>query len=94
MIKDFWIYQQRQNPKGQWAVYVERETKRGHMSIDFTIYSEAIENSGHSVSVHDLEFTSPVLLANAVIIELLEFTEVTAQDKAQLEKSFINVLNA
>ena len=94
MIKDFWIYQQRQNPKGQWALYVERETKRGLMTIDFTIYSEAIEKPGHSVSVHGLEYASPVLLANAVIIELLEFTDVTAQDKAQLEKSFINILNA
>lgn len=94
MIKDFWIYQQRQNPKGQWALYVERETKRGIMTIDFTIYSEAIESPGHSVSVQGLEYASPVLLANAVIIELLEFTDVTAQDKAQLEKSFINILNA
>lgn len=94
MIKDFWIYQKRQNPKGQWAVYVERETKRGLMTIDFTIYSEAIDSPTHSINVQGLEYNSPVLLANAVIIELMEFIDVTAGDKAQLEKSFINILNA
>lgn len=94
MVKDFWIYQQRQNPEGQWAVYVVRETKRGNLSVDFTIYSEAIENPGHSTSVRGLEYTSPVMLANAVIKELLGFCAVTAQDKAQLEQSFINILYA
>lgn len=91
MEKDYWVYQSRQNPVGQWALYVVKDTRRSDMTV--TVYSEAIGNPTNCVTLHESTRRSPAMLANDVVVKLLEFTEVTSGDMKQLVKAFAEILS-
>lgn len=94
-IRDYWVYQERQNDN-QWALYIVKEYDRRHPSatvIDFTLYSEGIENNAHSVSKTGLHYDRVSGYVDEILAEICEFSTVTAEDKAQLEKAILAILN-
>lgn len=94
MIRDYWIYQNRQSD-AQWAIYVVKEFQRGKPEctcLDLTIYSEDIDTPTHSKSYVGWHYTTVSGYVNSILIELLEFCEVTKEDREQLEKEILRIL--
>ena len=95
MIRDYWIYQQRQNEGHQWAIYVVKEFVRGAPELtvlDITLYSEDIGTPTNSKSVVGLQFELIRQYVKYIINELKEFTIVTVEDKEQLEREIQYIL--
>lgn len=95
MIRDYWIYQKRQSETHQWAVYVVKEWQRGFPEatvLDFTIYSEDIGNATNSLSFVGWHYASVVGYVNELITVMLEYTDIHAQDKEQLETEISRIL--
>lgn len=94
-VKDYWIYQERQNFE-PWALYVVKEFDRRKpdaTTLDYTLYSENISNATHSISKIGLHYDTVSGYVNAIIEELVEVSQVTADDKAQLEREILRILN-
>ena len=95
MIRDYWVYQKRQSATNQWALYIVKEFRRGKpasVRLDFTVYSEDIDNATHSFMLNGLHYSSVSGYVDALVCEMLEYTEITATDKDQLEESITWVL--
>lgn len=87
MARDFWIYQKRECAK-PWSMYVYKYN--GMLAI--TIYHEDIGTDEHAKSYLDIYFPSVDQYVDFLTVELLEFTEVWAQDRAQLFDSISQIL--
>lgn len=92
MIKDYWIYQERECAQ-PWAIYVVRQDSRitGTL-ISVTIYSEAIGNDVNSMSFLDWHFNSVNEYVNETLLHICEFSEVWSDDREQLEREFTDIL--
>lgn len=62
------------------------------MTLDFIVYSEDIDNAAHSMSMYGLHYPSVSGYVDSLICEMLSFTDITAEDKQQLEESITWVL--
>lgn len=94
MIKDYWIYQERQN-KDQWALYIVKEYDRRKPDatcLDFTLYSENIDNATHSISKVGLHFNTVSGYVDELLSHIAEISSIEAQDKEQLEREIFNIL--
>lgn len=97
MVKDFWIYQERQNEGAQWAIYVVMDYTRGKPELtllDFTIYSEDIDNKAHSKSFMGLHYPCVSDYVNYIVTQLCEFTSVHNKDMKQLEREITYILQS
>lgn len=97
MIKDYWVYQDRQNELHQWAIYIVKEYdkyKPESVSIDYTLYSEDIDNATHSKSKVNVHYNTVSGYVDDLLSEIMEFSAIDARDKAQLEKSMTRILTA
>ena len=95
MVRDYWIYQRRQSATNQWALYIVKEFQRGKPSttkLDFIVYSEDIGNATHSMSMYGLHYQSVSGYVDSLICEMLSFTDITVEDKRQLEETITWVL--
>ena len=95
MIRDYWLYQKRQNESAQWAVYTVKEWTRAHPELtrlDFTIYSEDISNELHSKSFIGWHYPTMKGYADRLIQEMEQFTTITEADRQQIEKHITDVL--
>lgn len=95
MIRDYWIYQNRQNETHQWAIYVVKEFMHGKPEctcLDFTLYSEDIDNPTNSRSFVGWHYPIVTGYVDALMCELAEFTGVHAEDKEQLEIEIARIL--
>lgn len=95
MIRDYWIYQERQNELGQWALYVVKEFDRRKPEstvLDITYYSEGIDNATHSKSTVGLHYDTVAGYVDEIISILAEFSSIAAQDKQQLEREILRIL--
>ena len=95
MIRDYWIYQKRQSKTHQWAIYVVKEWQRGYPEatvLDFTFYSEDIGNATNSISFVGWHYPYAMGYVDSLIAEMVEYTEITAQDKEQLETEISRIL--
>lgn len=94
MIRDYWIYQERQSDS-QWALYIVKEydkRKPDATTLDYTLYSENIANATHSVSFVGIHSDTVSGYVNEILAQLVEVSEVMAQDKQQLERSILSIL--
>lgn len=94
MIKDYWVYQQRQN-ESQWALYIVKEYDRRKPDatcLDFTLYSENIDNATHSISKVGLHFNTVSGYVDELLSHIAEISSIEAQDKEQLEREIFNIL--
>ena len=95
MIRDYWIYQERQNETHQWAIYVVKEFCRGKPEstvFDFTLYSEDIDTKTNSKSYVGWHYPTASGYVDALICEMMEFTGIDNRDKQQLEKEIARIL--
>lgn len=86
-IRDYWIYQERPNPEGQWTLYVVKEfdkRKPGDERLDVTYYSEQIPNREHMFSELGLPYEGLAGYVSHIESRLCEFTMIHAQDHEQL----------
>lgn len=94
MIKDFWVYQERQNDD-QWALYIVKEYDRRKpdaTSLDFTLYSESIDNATHSISRIGLHYDTVSGYVDELLSYIAEFSSIEARDKDQLERAILDIL--
>lgn len=94
MIRDYWLYQERQSDC-QWALYIVKEYDRRKpdaTTLDYTLYSENIANKTHSVSFVGLHYDSVAGYVDEIISQLVEVGEVVAQDRQQLERAISHIL--
>ena len=95
MVKDYWVYQQRQSDTTQWALYIVKEFtkyKPETVILDFTIYSEDIPNSANSKTFVGLHYDTARGYADAITAEMNEFTGITAEDYEQIEIAITRIL--
>ena len=95
MVRDYWVYQKRQSAENQWALYIVKEFQRGRPStlkLDIIVYCEDIDNATHSMGMYGLHYPSVGGYVDSLICEMLEFAEITAEDKSQLEESITWIL--
>ncbi len=95
MQRDFWIYQKRQNGRFQWALYVVLNCEKhlpNTVTLDFTLYSDAISNSAKSVSFGGEHRSKVSAYVNDIVSQLVEFTSVTNGDYTQLEEELLAIL--
>lgn len=95
MVKDYWIYQERQSETMQWALYVVKETVKGkpqETTLDFTVYSEDIQTPTHSKTFVGWRYPNVSMYVNALATEMMEFTTFNAQDREQLETAITRIL--
>ena len=93
-IRDYWIYQKRDVPN-PWAIYIVKEFDRRHPSatmLDYTLYSEDIDNATHSKSFVGLHYDNARGYVDAICCEINDFAEIVAQDKEQLHRSIERIL--
>ena len=93
-IRDYWVYQKRDTPS-PWALYIVKEYDRRHPEatvLDYTLYSEEIENAAHSKSFVGLHHDTVSGYVDEIVTELVEVSTVTSQDREQLEKSILDIL--
>lgn len=95
-IRDYWVYQKRENPEGPWVLYIVKEFDKGNPGderLDVTYYSEQIPNRDHQIS----ELGKPLGNLGAFVAQietrLQEFTTVYAQDHEQLVREISWILN-
>lgn len=96
-IRDYWVYQERQADEGenQWALYIVKEYDRRKPDatvLDYTLYSEDIDNATHSLSKVGLHYDTVSGYVDELLSQIIEFSAVTAQDKRQLERSILDIL--
>lgn len=95
MIKDYWVYQERQNEGVQWALYIVKEYQRSIPEatvLDYTVYSEDIGNATNSKSFVGLHYDTVGGYVNTILTEIMEFNAITSQDKEQLEREITRIL--
>lgn len=95
MIRDYWVYQERQNEFDQWALYIVKEFDRRKpdaTTLDITYYSEGIENATHSFSKVGMHYDTVTGYVDEIISVLVEFSSIAAQDKQQLEREILRIL--
>lgn len=93
LIKDYWIYQKRA-VSVPWALYIVKEYDRNRLkmpTLDVTFYSEHIGNATNSKSIVNLKGDSIDYYVNALVTEILEFSDVTNEDLEQLRKSLTDI---
>ncbi len=93
-IKDYWVYQERQNDN-QWALYIVKEYDRRKpdaTTLDYTLYSENIDNATHSTSKIDLHYDTVSGYVDELLSAIAEISSITTQDKLQLERSILSIL--
>jgi len=96
VIRDYWVYQERQNEFDQWALYIVKEFDRRKpdaTTLDITYYSEGIQNATHSKSQVGLHYDTVGGYVDEIISNLAEFSSIAAQDKQQLEREILRILN-
>ena len=96
MIRDYWVYQERQNELGQWALYIVKEFDRRKpdaTTLDITYYSEGIQNAAHSKSTIGSHYDTVGGYVDEITSVLGEFSSITTQDKQQLEREILRILN-
>ena len=94
MIRDYWCYQKRADPE-PWALHLVKEFDRRHPSatvLDFTLYSDKFDDPTKSVSRVGLHYDTVDGYVNAILGDLVEVTEVWAEDREQLERFILEVL--
>lgn len=88
MIKDKWIYQDR-DVETPWAVYVVKEFEKpatlDNSRLDVTIYSENIENSDNMAAFVNWHFDSVAGYVNRLKEELEKHGEFNTDDWIHLE---------
>lgn len=95
MIRNYWVYQERQNEFDQWALYIVKEFDRRKLdatTLDITYYSEGIENETHSKSTIGNHYDTVGGYVDEIISVLVEFSSIAAQDKQQLEREILRIL--
>lgn len=95
MIRDYWVYQQRQNTGAQWALYIVKGYRRNHpedTTLDITVYSEDIDNPTNSKSFVNWHYDYADKYVASLVTELRAFTDVQEQDIQQLRRSIANIL--
>lgn len=93
-IRDYWVYQKRDTVT-PWVIYVVKEydkRKPDATVLDYTIYSENIENATNSKSFVGLHHDSVSGYVSDILNELVEISEVHSQDKTQLEIEITRIL--
>lgn len=93
-IKDYWVYQDRQSEQ-QWALYIVKEydkRKPDATCLDVTLYCESIENATHSVSIIGLHYDYLAGYVDEFISMIAEYANVDNQDKKQLEREILRIL--
>lgn len=94
-IRDYWVYQKRQ-ADAPWAIYVVKEFDRrkgmNATALDWTIYSENIENSAHSKSRVGVHAETLDGYVNELVADLIEISVVDSSDVDQLKTSIERIL--
>lgn len=93
-IRDYWVYQKRDAPS-LWAIYIVKEFDKRKLDstvLDFTLYSEDIQNATHSKSFVGLHYDSVTGYVDRILAEISDFAAIEAADKDQLEKSITDIL--
>ena len=94
MIKDYWIYQEREVAT-PWAIYVVKEYDPRHpetASLDYVLYHEDIPNKTHSESYVDVWYERPEHYVNEIICAIAAYATVDFADKAQLIREIKKIL--
>ena len=95
MIRDYWVYQERQNESSQWALYVVKEFSKGHPEatvLDFTVYCEDIGTPTDSISFVGWHYESVSGYVESLVCEMEEFTRMDLRDREQLERAIARIL--
>lgn len=95
-IRDYWVYQERQNECGQWALYIVKEydaRKPDATTLDFTLYCENIPNATHSTSKVGLKYDRVAGYVDDIVLTIMDYSSVTSQDREQLEREILSILN-
>lgn len=94
-IHDHWIYQRRESAD-PWVFYVVREYDRrvGKQAdvINYTFYSENIENATHSVSKVGLHYENVTGYVDEMLSTMCDYASVTNEDIAQLTIEMQDIL--
>ena len=94
-IRDYWVYQKRASIS-PWTLYIVKEydKRAGKKSIvlDYTLYHENIEGSTHSLSKVGVHYETVEGYVNEIISDIVEYTQVTADDKKQLMYNIEDIL--
>lgn len=95
MIKDHWIYQKR-NVQVPWSLHVVKEYDANRPSecdvLDYTLYSEFIDNKTRSVSKAGLDYRTLDDYVEDIAGAIERFTEVTREDREQLARELFRIL--
>lgn len=95
-IRDRWIFQERET-ETPWAFYVVRELnhvageKRTY--IDFTFYSEDIENATHSESRIGLHYESLSGYVDEMLSVIAEYEDLASEDREQLYREMADLIS-
>ena len=95
MIRDYWVYQQRDTDK-PWALYVVKEFEKGNILIsditfDVTLYQDDIPNATQSHSVVGITGSNVDDVVSQIGSVILEHTEFTDYDRAQVKNAIIDI---
>lgn len=94
MIKDYWIYQEREVTT-PWAIYIVKEYDPRHpetASLDYVLYHEDIPNESHSESYIDIWYEDAKGYVNEIICAIAAYSTVHFEDKVQLTKAIKKIL--
>lgn len=94
-IRDYWVYQKRDTPK-PWTFYIVKEfDKRAGKKatcLDYTLYHEDIPNHDHCISEVCIHYDRLSGYVNHLLCAVLEFSNITSQDKEQLTEEIAYIL--
>lgn len=97
-IRDYWVYQKKTANEfvSPWALYIVKEfdKRRGNEAtfIDYTLYSEEIDNPTHSRSYVGLHHDTVSGYVDEILTSISEYMMVTASDKEQLTVEIERIL--
>lgn len=94
MIKDYWIYQEREVTT-PWAIYVVKEYNPRYpetASLDYVLYHEDIPNDSHSESYVDIWYEGVRGYVNEIVSAIAAYSTVNFDDKMQLAKAITEIL--
>ena len=94
-IRDYWVYQGRGDVETPWALYIVKTFDRRYpdrTTLDYTIFSEDIKNATHSKTISGIMYGTVTGYVDDILGEISQYSGITAEDRVQLERSVLNIL--
>lgn len=95
-IKDYWIYQERENAWYPWALYIVKEYDKRvspkATCLDITYYCEVIPKANHNFSEICVHYDTVEEYVSHIAERLGGYTAIRDSDLEQLERELTNII--